>query len=404
MTNDIKSKKTSEKASHVHEPLFHVVKRDTIPWWKSWVIRISAIVIALLVCGLITLLVVKRNPLEMYIAMFKGSFGSKRKMWKLAKDIAVLLCISLAVTPAFRMKFWNTGAEGQVLVGCLATTACMYYMGGHAPDWMIIICMLAAAVLAGGIWGVIPAIFKAKFNTNETLFTLMMNYVATYLVGFFLIVWTTSDSNALGAGASSLGRLEHGHLPVLFGNDYVLILIVAALLTVGMFVYLRYSKQGYEISVVGESNNTARYIGISVPKVIIRTMIVSGALCGLAGFLIVGGLDHTVTTESAGGQGFTAIMVSWLGKFNPFYMIMTSFLVVFLDQGAAQVSQNFNIRGAFPDIVTGIILFFIIGCEFFINYKIIFRHKKAMQEAKGEQDPPVSVQTEENPQNEEVQA
>ena len=404
MTNDIKSKKTSEKASHVHEPLFHVVKRDTIPWWKSWVIRISAIVIALLVCGLITLLVVKRNPLEMYIAMFKGSFGSKRKMWKLAKDIAVLLCISLAVTPAFRMKFWNTGAEGQVLVGCLATTACMYYMGGHAPDWMIIICMLAAAVLAGGIWGVIPAIFKAKFNTNETLFTLMMNYVATYLVGFFLIVWTTSDSNALGAGASSLGRLEHGHLPVLFGNDYVLILIVAALLTVGMFVYLRYSKQGYEISVVGESNNTARYIGISVPKVIIRTMIVSGALCGLAGFLIVGGLDHTVTTESAGGQGFTAIMVSWLGKFNPFYMIMTSFLVVFLDQGAAQVSQNFNIRGAFPDIVTGIILFFIIGCEFFINYKIVFRHKKAVQEAKGEQDPPVSVQTEENPQNEEVQA
>ena len=404
MTNDIKSKKTSEKASHVHEPLFHVVKRDTIPWWKSWVIRISAIVIALLVCGLITLLVVKRNPLEMYMAMFKGSFGSKRKMWKLAKDIAVLLCISLAVTPAFRMKFWNTGAEGQVLVGCLATTACMYYMGGHAPDWMIIICMLAAAVLAGGIWGVIPAIFKAKFNTNETLFTLMMNYVATYLVGFFLIVWTTSDSNALGAGASSLGRLEHGHLPVLFGNDYVLILIVAALLTVGMFVYLRYSKQGYEISVVGESNNTARYIGISVPKVIIRTMIVSGALCGLAGFLIVGGLDHTVTTESAGGQGFTAIMVSWLGKFNPFYMIMTSFLVVFLDQGAAQVSQNFNIRGAFPDIVTGIILFFIIGCEFFINYKIVFRHKKAVQEAKGEQDPPVSVQTEENPQNEEVQA
>ena len=404
MTNDIKSKKTSEKASHVHEPLFHVVKRDTIPWWKSWVIRISAIVIALLVCGLITLLVVKRNPLEMYIAMFKGSFGSKRKMWKLAKDIAVLLCISLAVTPAFRMKFWNTGAEGQVLVGCLATTACMYYMGGHVPDWMIIICMLAAAVLAGGIWGVIPAIFKAKFNTNETLFTLMMNYVATYLVGFFLIVWTTSDSNALGAGASSLGRLEHGHLPVLFGNDYVLILIVAALLTVGMFVYLRYSKQGYEISVVGESNNTARYIGISVPKVIIRTMIVSGALCGLAGFLIVGGLDHTVTTESAGGQGFTAIMVSWLGKFNPFYMIMTSFLVVFLDQGAAQVSQNFNIRGAFPDIVTGIILFLIIGCEFFINYKIVFRHKKAVQEAKGEQDPPVSVQTEENPQNEEVQA
>lgn len=373
MTHELQSKKTQEKTSRTHEPLFHIVKRDAIPWWKSWTIRIVAILAALLVCGLITLILVGRNPLEMYESMVKGSFGSKRRIWKLLKDTAVLLCISLAVTPAFRMKFWNTGAEGQVLVGCLATTACMYYLGGKAPDWVVIICMLVAALAAGAIWGLIPAVFKAKWNTNETLFTLMMNYVATYLVAYFLLVWTPD-------GSSSLGRLEHGHLPVLLGdalgNDYFLILLVVAALTVGMFIYLKYSKHGYEISVVGESNNTARYIGISVPKVIIRTMLVSGAICGLAGFLIVGGLDHTVTTESAGGQGFTAIMVSWLGKFNPLFMVLTSFLIIFLDQGAAQVSQDFNIRGAFPDIVTGVILFFIIGCEFFINYKIVFRNKK----------------------------
>lgn len=373
MTNDSKMKKTREKSLRVHEPLFHIVKRDAIPWWKSWTIRIVAILIALLVCGLITLILMGRNPLDMYESMIKGSFGSKRRIWKLLKDTAILLCISLAVTPAFRMKFWNTGAEGQVLVGCLATTACMYYLGGNAPDWVVIICMLVAALAAGAIWGLIPAVFKAKWNTNETLFTLMMNYVATYLVAYFLLVWTPD-------GSSSLGRLEHGHLPVLLGdvlgNDYFLILLVVAALTVGMFIYLKYSKHGYEISVVGESNNTARYIGISVPKVIIRTMLVSGAVCGLAGFLIVGGLDHTITTESAGGQGFTAIMVSWLGKFNPLFMVLTSFLIIFLDQGAAQVSQDFNIRGAFPDIVTGVILFFIIGCEFFINYKIVFRNQK----------------------------
>ncbi len=373
MTNNQK-KKTQGKTSRVREPLFHIVKRDAIPWWKSWIIRILAILAALLVCGLITLILVGRNPFEMYGSMIAGSFGTKRRIWKLLKDTAILLCISLAVTPAFRMKFWNTGAEGQVLVGCLATTACMYYLGNqNAPDWVIIICMFVASLLAGAVWGLIPAIFKAKFNTNETLFTLMMNYVATYLVAYFLLVWTPD-------GSSSLGRLEHGHLPVLLGkalgNDYLLIILVAVALTVGMYIYLKYSKQGYEISVVGESNNTARYIGISVPKVIIRTMIVSGAICGLAGFLIVGGLDHTVTTESAGGQGFTAIMVSWLGKFNPLFMVLTSFLIIFLDQGAAQVSQDFNIRGAFPDIVTGVILFFIIGCEFFINYKIVFRSKK----------------------------
>ena len=364
------AKSTEKGTTKIREPLFHIVKRPTIPMWKSWMIRVIAILAAFLVCGIITFLLVERNPIDMYVSMFRGSFGSSRKIWKLVKDVAILLCISLAVTPAFRMKFWNIGAEGQVLVGCLATTACLFYLGGKMPDWCLILLMLVTALLAGAAWGVIPALFKAKWKTNETLFTLMMNYVATYLVAFFLLTWTPD-------GSSTLGRIEGvGMLPVLFGNAYVLIILVVAILTVAMYIYLNYTKHGYEISVVGESENTARYIGISVPKVIIRTMLVSGALCGLAGFLIVGGLDRTITTESAGGQGFTAIMVSWLAKFDPAVMILTSFLLIFLDQGAAQVAQDFNMSDAFPSIITGIILFFIIGCEFFINYKVVFRSAK----------------------------
>ncbi len=364
------------KATHTQrtyrKPFIHISKRADIPLWKSWLIRGIAILTAFLVCGLVTFLLVKRSPLDMYKSMFEGSLGTSRRIWKLLKDLAILLCISLAVTPAFRMKFWNTGAEGQVLVGCLATTACMFYLGGKIPDWAVIILMLITAVLAGALWGFIPAIFKAKWNTNETLFTLMMNYVATYLVAYFLLTWTPD-------GSSTLGRLEHGSLPVLFGNEYVLIILVVAVLTIAMFIYLNYTKQGYEISVVGESEKTARYVGISVPKVILRTMAISGAVCGLAGFLIVGGLDKTITTESAGGQGFTAIMVSWLAKFDPLVMVLTSFLVIFLDQGAAQVSQDFRISNAFPSIITGIILFFIIGCEFFINYQIHFRTRKEVK-------------------------
>lgn len=175
-------------------------------------------------------------------------------------------------------------------------------------------------------------------------------------------------------GSSSLGELKYGHLPRLY-NEYLLIILIVAVLTVLMHIYLNYSKHGYEISVVGESRKTAKYIGIDVKKVIIRTMLFSGALCGLAGFLLVGGLDHTVTENTVGGLGFTAIMVSWLAKFKPFYMMLTSFLLVFLDQGAAQVSQNFDVSSAFPNIIVGIILFFIIGCEFFIEYKIVFRSK-----------------------------
>ncbi len=354
-----------EHTAHTREPLIHISKRADIPFWRAWLIRAIAILIAFLVCGVVTFLLVGRNPLDMYKSMFEGSFGTSRRIWKLVKDMAILLCISLAVTPAFRMKFWNTGAEGQVLVGCLATTATIFYLGGKVPEWLLIVIMFVTAVLAGAIWGGIPAIFKAKWKTNETLFTLMMNYVATNLVAYFLLTWTPN-------GSSTLGRLEHGSLPVI-GHEYLLIILVVAVLTVAMYVYLNYTKHGYEISVVGESENTARYIGLSVPKVIIRTMLLSGALCGLAGFLIVGGLDKTITADSAGGQGFTAIMVSWLAKFDPLVMVLSSFLLIFLDQGAAQVSQDFRISNAFPSIITGIILFFIIGCEFFINYQVKFR-------------------------------
>ncbi len=356
------------KTAASKERLIRIVKRDSMPIWKSLLVRAIAIVLAFIFCGIITYLLVGKTPMELFNTMIKGSFSTERKRWKLVKDIAILLCISLAVTPAFRMKFWNTGAEGQVLVGCLATTACMFYLGGKMPNALLLVIMFVSALVAGALWGVIPAIFKAKWNTNETLFTLMMNYIATFLVSYFLLEWTPS-------GSSVLPRLEHGHLPVIFNKNYLLIILTVAVLTVISYVYLNYSKQGYEISVVGESENTARYIGINVPKVIIRTMIISGAICGLAGFLIVSGLDHSITTESAGGQGFTAIMVSWLAKFNPIIMAATSFLLIFLNQGASQMTTDFNIDNSFPSIVTGIILFFIIGCEFFINYRIVFRHK-----------------------------
>ena len=358
----------AENNTHVREPLFHVVKRDAMPMKNAVMVRALAVLAALVFCGIICFVLIGANPIKLYSTMVEGVFGSSRRIWKFAKDLAVLLGFALAVTPAFKMKFWNIGAEGQVLVSCLASVACMYYLKDSVPNAVMILLMLVASILAGAIWALLPAIAKALWNTSETLFTLMMNYVATYLVAYFLIVWTPD-------GSSTLGALPYGHLPKIY-NEYILLIAVIVLLTVAMYVYLKYSKQGYEISVVGESQKTACYIGINVKKVIIRTMIVSGAVCGIVGFLIVGALDHSITTQTAGGLGFTAIIVSWLGKFNPVWMILTSALVVFLDQGAARVSSVFDISNAFTSIVTGIILFFIIGCEFFINYKIVFRKSK----------------------------
>ena len=362
---------STAKKSQIREPLIHLSKRASVNPVRAWAIRIAAVVLGLIVCGLVAFLLIDKlneNPGrigDFYEAFIKGSFSTSRKLWKFLKNIAILLCISLALTPAFRMRFWNIGGEGQTLVGVLGAIAVDFYLGGLIPEWLLLILMFAAALLAGMVWGVIPALFKAKWGTNETLFTLMMNYVATFLVAYFLVVWVPS-------GSSSLGKLKYGKLPSI-GNDYLLIILIVLALAVGLYIYLNYTKHGYEINVVGESVRTAQYVGINEKKVIIRTMILSGALCGLAGYLIAAGLDQTVTTESAGGQGFTGIMVAWLGKFNPLAMILTSALIQLLNQGAAQISQDFDVSGAFPNVIVGIILFFIIGSEFFINYEIHFR-------------------------------
>ena len=359
-----------------HEPLFHIVKRDALPFYKSWTIRIIAILAALIVAGVITMLFTGENPIQLYLTMFKGAFGTSRRIWSLLQSLAMLLCVALAVTPAFMMRFWNIGAEGQVLIGGLATAACMITLGDKIPNALLIIVMIVASVSAAAIWALIPAFFKAKFNTNETLFTLMMNYVAIQLVSYFEKLWENPK------GSSNIGIINQathaGWLPTIGNFDYLLNIIVVLALTVFMYIYLKYSKHGYELTVVGESENTARYIGLNVKKVIMRTMILSGAICGIAGLLLVGGTNHTITTTTAGGRGFTAIMVSWLAKFNPIFMILTAFLITFLQSGAGEISTVFGLNESFSDIITGIIIFFIIGCEFFINYKLHFRssHKE----------------------------
>lgn len=360
------------------EPLMRISKRDDLSPKRGWIVRAISIVLALLVCAILTTALTKDNPFAVYATIVKGAFGSPRKTWVTFQNTAILLIISLALTPAFKMKFWNIGGEGQVLMGCLATAACMIKLGGKLPNAVLILLMIVTSILAGAIWGLIPALLKAVWNTNETLSTLMMNYIATQLVAFFIIKWEVPK------GSGTIGIInqssEAGWLPII-GNKYILSIIVATLITIGFYVYLNYSKHGYEIAVVGESERTARYVGMKVNKVIIRTMLLSGGVCGIAGLLLAGGINHTLTTTLAGGQGFTAVMVSWLAKFNPITMIFTSLLIIFLERGAGEISTQFGLNASFSDIITGIILFFIIGCEFFITYKVNFRKSNKKEEA-----------------------
>ena len=352
--------------------MIQISKRGELSRAKAMSIRAIGLLVGVALCALITILVTGENPAEVFSAIFKGSFGSTRKTWIFLQNSAVLLMISLAVTPAFRMRCWNLGAEGQVLAGAMATTACMYLMAGKISSSFAIICMLLSSMLAGALWAAIPAFFKAKFNTNETLFTLMMNYVAMQIVSFFCVKW----ENPKGSGQMGIinQKTQFGWLPQLV-NRYLLVIVIAVLLTLFMFFYLNYTKHGFELTVVGESERTARYVGIKVERVIIRTMLLSGLICGLTGFLLVGGINHNVSAEIAGGQGFTAVMVSWLAKFNPLVMILFSALLIFLGAGAKELATSLGLNQSFGEMLTAILIFCIIGSEFFISYKISF-HKK----------------------------
>ena len=357
-------------------PLIHITRRKDIVWYKAWLIRIIAIILALILCGIITMITTGLNPISVYGAMIEGTFGTTRRLWMLLQNTAILLCISIALAPAFRMRFWNLGGDGQAIMGALAAAGSMIILGDKIPNWLLIIVMLVTSILAGAIWAVIPAICKAKWNTNETLFTLMMNYVAVQLVAVFVIVWEVPK------GSGNIGIINQttraGWFPQIGSSKYLLNIIIVAVLTVAMFIYMKYSKHGYEVAVVGQSEPTARYVGIKVKKVIIRTMVLSGALCGVAGLLLVGGTDHTLTTTLVDGRGFTGVMVAWLAKFNPVFMVLTSLLIVFLQRGSSEITTQFSLNQSYGDIITGIILFFIIGSEFFINYQVHFRksHKE----------------------------
>ena len=363
---------------HNHEPLLHIAKKDDMVWWKAWTIRVITILISVLFVGFISTFLTQRSLFETFEIMYRGVFGrietgSTVMLWKYLQEIAILLCLALALTPAFKMKFWNCGAEGQALMGGFAALVCMIELGGKVPEGLLIAIIAVASMIAGAIWGIIPAVFKAYFNTNETLFTLMMNYIATQIIAYYVYI--------KGGGSNVIQPVEHGNFPIVGTNRYLVNILIVAVLTLVMYVYLKYSKHGYEINVVGESQNTARYIGINVKKVIIRTMIISGAVCGIAGMLLVAGTDHTINTKTVGGQGFTAIMISWLGQFNPLIMVVMTAIVIFLRLGTAKVADTCYLNASFADIAVGIVILCVVGCEFFIRYTVKFRHKKKEERA-----------------------
>ena len=351
---------------------FYVVKRMGLAKWKYWLIRAGGILLAFLVAGITCAMLKPGSFGTFYSEMFRGcfDFSDISSVIDLLIKFSILLTIAIALTPAFKMKFWNIGAEGQILMGCLVSAGIAKFAPRDMPNALILILCALAAMAMGVIWSVIPAIFKALFNTNETLFTLMLNYIAALLSALAISIWIKS-------GSQSFGVLSQGIFPEILDNSGTLVIVICLVIFAGMYIYIKKSKHGYEITVVGESVDTARYIGINVKKVIIRTMIQSGAICGLLGFMIVCGVHQSFNDSIVGGKGFTGVLVAWLGHFDPFEIMLFSFLSAVFEQGTTTAASAINMSSKqFSSICTGMFFFIIIACEFFSNYEIRIHHKE----------------------------
>lgn len=348
------------------EPLVRISKRGNMSGLAKLLVRLIAISFSLLFILIFLSSVSKSSFNQVWVYIGHGAFDAKTLFFK---EMFLLLGIAIGLSPAYKMKFWNIGGQGQVLIGGLLTATMMIYMGNAGmQNWMIIVVGMITAILAGGIFAAIPAIAKVQLNANETLFTLMMNYVAIQLVAFSTHMW-----NPWAAFGIINTTSQAGYLPGIGKNEYGVVILIVSAMVFLMYGYMHYTKHGYELTVVGESINTAKYVGIKTKRVILRTVFLSGGICGLVGFLYVSGVDHTIATTTSGGYGFTAIIVAWAAQFNPFIMAAISFLIVLFSSGAAGVSNAVpGLNQYISNISVGIFLLFIIGCEFFVNYKLNF--------------------------------
>lgn len=368
-----------ETIKTVKEPLFHVIKRGDVSLKRNILVRVIAILFGLLLGSIICWIVYQSNPFVFIYYLIKGNFDPFDNFLELVKRSMLLLMIGLALIPPFTMKFWNLGGNGQILMGGLVTIICMKYLGGIMPDGVVWIIMLLLSMIMGAIWAVIPAIFKAFFKTNETLFTLMMNYIAAGIMLYAIKV--ISGKNTTG----TIGIVKTANLPEL-GHPAVLVALIAIIVTVFMTLYMKYSKHGYEVALVGDSGNTAKYSGINVKAVIIRTLVLSGAICGLVGFLLAGSVNHTLVTEEtmakSGFTAFTAIIAVWIAHNSPLATIGVSFGIMFLNNGMEYARTNLSItEEAIPSMIIGLIYLVVIACEFFITYKLKLNGKKTATKA-----------------------
>lgn len=356
--------------------LLKISKRDNLNKKQELVIRVLAILLSIVCAGLI-LVIFGLNPISVFKAIIEGAIGTDLRIKQTIIKAIPLIITSLGILVAFKMKFWNIGGEGQIVIGAMAATFVALNFGDMPKPAMLLL-MALAAMIAGGFWAFIPAVFKAKMGTNETIFTLMMNYIGIKFVTYLQYgPWMDPNANGFPRVAPFP---ENAILPSILGVHTGW--IIAILCTALIFFLMKYTKLGYEITVVGESFETARYAGMNINKIIIVAMMISGGLCGLVGMIQASAIEKTLVAGISGGYGFTAIITAWLARLNAVATLFVCLVFAMLIQGGAYIQLAMNVPSAVASVVQGTILFFVLGSEFFLQYKVGFTHRLGKQAEK----------------------
>ena len=358
---------------------FHIVKRENCPLWLKCALYLGAVVLALTMGGIL-LISLGVDPIAYYTRMFTmGTIGNKiaYKVWiNYLKDFVPLVLTSVALSLAFKMRFWNIGGEGQFILGAISAAFVAFKVGPVASNGVTLVLMCLAAMVVAGLYGLFVAVLKVRFGTNETLMTLMLNYVALYVLTFLAEAkadWNffleAESLRPVFANFSSLASFPG--IPM--GGKFTLniCVVLTVLISVLVYIYLRYTKHGFEIAVVGDSAGTANYAGMKVNAIVLRTVFLSAALIGLAAAFKVGtaGILSTAITDDV---GWTGIIVAWLSQLNTVVIFLVSALICMLHYGSTVAAATFSqVDSSFANMLQGAILFLVLAADFYTRFKIV---------------------------------
>lgn len=345
---------------------FKLEKRLAPSQTMSVMVPVLSVILSLLFCAAF-LALTGRDPWEVYSTMFIGALGSAYGLSEtVVKAIPLMIC-GLGVSLAYRMQLWNIGAEGQFYLGAMAATWLPLTFPG-LPAWLMLPGMLLLSVIAGGLWGAIPAALRAKWQVNEIITTLMLNYVGILWVNY-LVYGSWRDPQGMNFPLTAPFPAA-AMLPTFGGSRIHIGIVFAFIIMAAFFIIFRNSKWGYEIKVIGSSERAARYAGMSIKKNIYLVMIVSGAICGFAGMAEVSGIVGRLQPHLSPGYGYTAIIVAWLAKLNPLAIMLVAGLFGTLQVGGYFV-QTMGVPASVATMIQGAILFFVVGGEMLTSYRLV---------------------------------